>query len=80
MKQKKKACGSDGMGLVLMRVKKGTFDKRVKDSKEKRKEERQNEQSERTWCKNFLFPAVDLHPKKWYWYLFVDKFIKILIS
>ncbi|GHU39586.1 hypothetical protein AGMMS50256_39530 [Betaproteobacteria bacterium] len=37
MKQKKKACGSGGMGLVLMGVKKGTFDK-TKDSKEERKD------------------------------------------
>ncbi|GHT70184.1 hypothetical protein AGMMS49950_04590 [Endomicrobiia bacterium] len=36
MKQKKKACGSDGMGLVLMGVKKA-FDK-TKDSKEERKD------------------------------------------
>ncbi|GHT60652.1 hypothetical protein AGMMS50222_01520 [Endomicrobiia bacterium] len=37
MKQKKKACGSGGMGLVLMGVKKGTFDK-TKNSKEERKD------------------------------------------
>ncbi|GHT52918.1 hypothetical protein AGMMS50233_08150 [Endomicrobiia bacterium] len=36
MKQKKKAGGSDGMGLILMGVKKGTFDK-TKDSKEQEK-------------------------------------------
>ncbi|GHT44042.1 hypothetical protein AGMMS49921_13210 [Endomicrobiia bacterium] len=39
MKQKKKAVRSDVMDLVLMGVKKA-FDKRVKDSKEKRKEEK----------------------------------------
>ncbi|GHT77510.1 hypothetical protein AGMMS50222_10970 [Endomicrobiia bacterium] len=37
MKQKKKACGSGGMGLVLMKAKKVTFDK-TKDSKEERKD------------------------------------------
>ncbi|GHT39109.1 hypothetical protein AGMMS49593_09560 [Endomicrobiia bacterium] len=37
MKQKKKAVRSDVMDLVLMGVKKA-FDKRVKDSKERREE------------------------------------------
>ncbi|GHT62172.1 hypothetical protein AGMMS50222_05770 [Endomicrobiia bacterium] len=40
MKQKKKACGSGGMGLVLMGVKKA-FDK-TKDSKKKRKEKEED--------------------------------------
>ncbi|GHT48358.1 hypothetical protein AGMMS49936_10740 [Endomicrobiia bacterium] len=38
MKQKKKAVRSDGMGLVLMGVKKGTFDK-TKDNKDRTKEQ-----------------------------------------
>ncbi|GHT41309.1 hypothetical protein AGMMS49921_04180 [Endomicrobiia bacterium] len=39
MKQKKKAVKSDVMDLVLMGVKKA-FDKRVKDSKERREEKK----------------------------------------
>ncbi|GHT62850.1 hypothetical protein AGMMS50222_05740 [Endomicrobiia bacterium] len=39
MKQKKKAGGSGVMSLVLMEVKKGTFDK-TKDSKDRRKDRR----------------------------------------
>ncbi|GHT55459.1 hypothetical protein AGMMS50233_05430 [Endomicrobiia bacterium] len=38
MKQKKKTGGSDGMGLILIGVKKGTFDK-TKDSKDRTKEQ-----------------------------------------
>ncbi|GHT47395.1 hypothetical protein AGMMS49936_08010 [Endomicrobiia bacterium] len=41
MKQKKKAVRSDVMDLVLMGVKKA-FDKRVKDSKERREEKRKD--------------------------------------
>ncbi|GHT62897.1 hypothetical protein AGMMS49950_11390 [Endomicrobiia bacterium] len=47
MKQKKKASESDGMGLVLMGVKKGTFDKTVRIARsKKRKGGRQEEQRE----------------------------------
>ncbi|GHT54276.1 hypothetical protein AGMMS50233_02000 [Endomicrobiia bacterium] len=37
MKQKKKAGRSDGMGLVLMGVKKGTFDKTVRIARSKKR-------------------------------------------
>ncbi|GHT54015.1 hypothetical protein AGMMS50233_01160 [Endomicrobiia bacterium] len=37
MKQKKKAGGSDGMGLILMGVKKGTFDKTVRIARSKKR-------------------------------------------
>ncbi|GHT40076.1 hypothetical protein AGMMS49921_00820 [Endomicrobiia bacterium] len=46
MKQKKKAVRSDVMDLVLMGVKKA-FDKRVKDSKERRKEEKRKDRASR---------------------------------
>ncbi|GHT44683.1 hypothetical protein AGMMS49936_00490 [Endomicrobiia bacterium] len=46
MKQKKKAVRSDGMDLVLMGVKKA-FDKRVKDSKERREEEKRKDRASR---------------------------------
>ncbi|GHT56213.1 hypothetical protein AGMMS50233_07540 [Endomicrobiia bacterium] len=37
MKQKKKAGGSDGIGLILMGVKKGTFDKTVRIARSKKR-------------------------------------------
>ncbi|GHT62388.1 hypothetical protein AGMMS49531_10350 [Endomicrobiia bacterium] len=40
MKQKKKACGSDRMGLVLMGVKKGTFDKTVRIARSKKRKKK----------------------------------------
>ncbi|GHT41097.1 hypothetical protein AGMMS49921_03620 [Endomicrobiia bacterium] len=46
MKQKKKAVRSDVMDLVLMGVKKA-FVKRVKDSKERRKDEKRKDRASR---------------------------------
>ncbi|GHT56082.1 hypothetical protein AGMMS50233_07160 [Endomicrobiia bacterium] len=46
MKQKKKAGGSGGMGLVLMKVKKGTFDKTVRIARSKKRKRGRDEQRE----------------------------------
>ncbi|GHT52649.1 hypothetical protein AGMMS49990_09250 [Endomicrobiia bacterium] len=47
MKQKKKVGRSDGMGLVLMGVKKGTFDKTVRIARSKKiRGKRQKDQRE----------------------------------
>ncbi|GHT53435.1 hypothetical protein AGMMS49990_10570 [Endomicrobiia bacterium] len=43
MKQKKKAGRSDGMGLVLMGVKKGTFDKTVRIARSKKRKRGRDE-------------------------------------
>ncbi|GHT52314.1 hypothetical protein AGMMS49990_08440 [Endomicrobiia bacterium] len=43
MKQKKKAGGSGGMGLILMGVKKGTFDKTARIARSKKRKGERDE-------------------------------------